>query len=619
MTIALSPHHDGSALYVRRRAVELNDIVTVRVRVPASSRFDEVALRYVHDGEQGVSPAKCVEVTDGVSTWESTFPQVNPVVPYRFLLSRNGEPRWWLNGTGIHDCEVPDSDDFISRIGSSGPDWATRSVVYQIFPDRFATTGVNMPPPAWARTRTWDQLPEGPDWSSELFGGDLYGVIDHLDHIETLGANVLYFTPFFPADSSHRYDANSFDEVDPLLGGDTALEQLSKEARARSMKVLGDFTLNHCGRNHGWFGAAESSPTAAEREFFYFEQQPDGSEMPATWLGVHSLMKLNLESRELRDRVYGSPTSVVRRMLGNHGPLDGWRIDVANMAGRRGAHDVSHAVSREFTDACAATDPDALVVGEHFQDSRTDQTLGGWHGVMAYMAFTRPVWSWLRADSMPPEFPDHYLGLTGSVPRRDGHATVATMRQFTAGVPFDSVLRSWLILDSHDTPRFSVVAGDPARTRVGVGMQMTMPGTPMVWMGDEIGLGGTSCGEDSRRPMPWDRTDTWDHDLFAWYRELIAMRRSQQPLATGSMRFVHVDADVIAFVRETDDDALLCVARRAPGAEVRLPRDAVGASMCESLVGNSVSMDADDIVIHAGGTGFHIAIIKQHTRGTRHG
>ncbi|NBO06516.1 MAG: hypothetical protein EBV17_05695, partial [Actinobacteria bacterium] len=98
------------------------------------------------------------------------------------------------------------------------------------------------------------------------------------------------------------------------------------------------------------------------------------------------------------------------------------------------------------------------------------------------------------APPIPNSSPIHTIG-----------TPVAAMRAFTAGVPFDAVLRSWLILDSHDTPRFNVLTGSRDRTKVGVGLQMTLPGVPMVWMGDELGIGGATCGEDSRRPMPWDR------------------------------------------------------------------------------------------------------------------
>ncbi len=151
----------------------------------------------------------------------------------------------------------------------------------------------------------------------ELFGGDLRGVEQHLDHVASLGANALYLTPFFPAGSVHRYDATSFEHVDPLLGGDEALRSLLEAAHARDIRVIGDLTTNHVGIGHDWF--------AKHPDFFYV----DGDEY-AAWMGVPTLPKLNWESAELRAEM----VRVVRKWL-DFG-LDGWRIDVANMTGRHG-------------------------------------------------------------------------------------------------------------------------------------------------------------------------------------------------------------------------------------------------------------------------------------------
>ena len=130
--------------------------------------------------------------------------------------------------------------------------------MYEIFPDRFASSGLDVDAPDWAVRRDWDGLPtgRGPETPLELFGGDLRGVERHLDHVESLGANVIYLTPFFPAGSTHRYDATTFDQVDPLLGGDEALASLARAAAGRGIRLVGDLTLNHTGRSHEWFLAA---------------------------------------------------------------------------------------------------------------------------------------------------------------------------------------------------------------------------------------------------------------------------------------------------------------------------------------------------------------------------
>jgi len=605
MSLPIGSHHDGSALYVERTDWRLGGSARLRVRVPHEADVEAVALRYTHDGEQTCVPLERERRNNMESWWAGDIPLTNPLVSYRFLLSRGGNADAWLNATGVHGHDTPDADDFVLRSDATYPEWPVRSVVYQVFPDRFATSGVVTNTPEWARRRSWSDLPQGPDWSSELFGGDLYGAAEHLDHIARLGADVVYLTPIFTARSAHRYDAATFDEVDPLLGGADALQTLNDQARGWGMRVMGDLTLNHCGIAHTWYQNALAVADAEEREYFYFERGPDGTERAATWLGVNSLLKLNYSSSRLRHEMYGGSESVARKWLRGDVGMDGWRIDVANMAARHAGHDVSHEVSMEFVDSCRAEKHDAYVVGEHFQDGRNDLCRGGWHGIMAYSAFTRPVWAWLRAETLPAEFPESFLGSAFGVPKRDGLSMVGAMRAFTAGVPFDAVLRSWLILDSHDTPRFYVLTGDVGRTKVGVGLQMTLPGVPMVWMGDEIGMGGVSCGEDSRRPMQWDDESGWDNELLGWYRQCIALRRSSDALAIGSLRWLHVGVDVVVYLRETADDRLLCCASRAVHAAVQLPSAVLQCERISTVLGESMTLLGDRVVLPSGGPAFH--------------
>ena len=225
---------------------------------------------------------------------------------------------------------------------------------------------------------------------------------------------------------------------------------------------------------------------------------------------------------------------------------------------------------------------------------------------MAYMAFLRPMWSWLRGESLEGQLAENFLGITGEVPHRDGHATVATMRAHRSGVPWESMLQSWLLLDSHDTARFTALTGSVQRTMVGVGMQMTMPGVPMVWEGDEIGLGGL-WGEDSRRGMPWNDTDSWNHDLLTWYKALILLRRSSDALAVGGLRYVAVESDVIVYLRETSSERILCAAIRANSdTVVRINRVLLGASSFTTLVGIDLYLSNGDCVdIPPGGPAFH--------------
>ena len=413
--------------------------------------------------------------------------------------------------------------------------------------------------------------------------------------------NVLYLTPFFPAGSTHRYDASTFDAVDPLLGGDAALAALTEAAGARGIRVLGDLTTNHVGSGHEWFSAALAG-AATEREFFFFDPElPAGYEC---WHGVDSLPKLNYASSELRERMYAGEGSAVRRWLEAPFELAGWRIDVANMTGRRGHVDLLPEVAAGTRAAATSARPDALVVAEHAHDSRADLQPGRWYGTMNYPGFTRPVWQWLRGEELPSEA-SAFFEVPVDVPRLPGEAVVETMRRFRAGVPWRSRLHSWVMLDSHDTARFRTIAGSRERQLVGVGLQLTTPGVPMVFAGAELGLEG-AWGEDARRTMPWDRPETWDTEALETYRRLIALRRTSSALARGSMRYAHVSADAIAYLRESPEEALLCLAARAGHPEVRLPLATLGSSQLETVIGEDIRVDGGEAVLPGSGPAFHV-------------
>jgi alpha-glucosidase len=158
------------------------------------------------------------------------------------------------------------------------------------------------------------------------------------------------------------------------------------------------------------------------------------------------------------------------------------------------------------------------------------------------------------------------------------------------------VLHSWNLLDSHDTARFRTIAGTPGRHLVGVGLQMTLPGVPMLFAGDEIGLEG-AWGEDARRTMPWQDPGSWDTAFLEQNRALVALRRSLPALARGGLRFVHVGPDAVAFLRETRDERLLVLAARATHEPITTP-----FTNLETLYGE----DAPGGVLPPDGPAFHV-------------
>jgi len=350
-------------------------------------------------------------------TWWRVDVEVrNPVTGYRFLLDTGHGPQW-LNAAGVSRRDVPDATDFRLLSYDPPPGWAADAAVYQIFPDRFARSAAaaGRPLPDWAIPCGWDTpvIGRGPETPHQFYGGDLDGVTEHLDHISALGVNTVYLTPIFPARSNHRYDASAFDRVDPLLGGDEALARLTAAAHARGLRVLGDLTTNHCGDAHPWFEAAQAG--GAERELFYFGGF--GEDDYESWQGVKSLPKLNWASPELRRRFVDGPDSVTQRWLRPPYGLDGWRVDVANMTGRRAAQSDTVEVARLLRRGTTAARGEALLVAEHAHDASADLDRDGWQATMNYAGFTRPLWTWLRSENL--SLPD-FLGVPAAYRRGPG-------------------------------------------------------------------------------------------------------------------------------------------------------------------------------------------------------
>lgn len=574
------PHHDGSARYVERAAPALGDRVAVFLRAPTGAARN-VHLRQVIDGEPRFVEATVDREGSGETWWRADVAIENPLCRYRFLVDGGHLGQRWVNQAGTWAHDVSDAADFALATFAPPPDWLADTVLYQVFPDRFAPSGAVHDTPDWATRMPWDvdASADGRVGVKQWFGGDLPGLTARLDHIGDLGATAIYLTPFFPSRSAHRYDASTFDHVDPLLGGDDALVELTARAHDRGMRVIGDLTTNHTGAHHEWFQAAQAHPDAPEASFYVFRAHPEDY---VAWYGVRSLPKLDHRSAELRRRLVSGPDSVAARWLEGPYALDGWRIDVANMTARQGEIDLNHEVARDLRATIAAVRPDGWLVAEHCYDASPDLAGDGWHGTMAYSWFTRPVWSWLCTADAP-----QLMGVPGGLPRLGGAAAVAGMRALAAGAPWRSVAASMTLLDSHDTARFaSVVGGDRARHLVGVALLMTLPGVPMVFAGDEIGLRGRRSDE-ARQPFPWDER-RWDLELLGGFRQLIALRRGSHALRHGGLRWVHVADDSLTYLRESVEERVLVHVARASHEPVVLDSARLGVvEELEPLLGGA--------------------------------
>ncbi|WP_104091838.1 glycoside hydrolase family 13 protein [Arthrobacter sp. GMC3] len=581
----MQPHHDGSTLYVANQRPALNDPCKLRLRVPAKwGSASRVWVRSVQDGEPRYNEAQCLgDEGDGWVWWEAAMLVVNPVALYRFVIevpggNGAGNEYYSLNNAGLHARDTSDFHDFRVTTAVPAPSWSRDAIMYQVFPDRFARSEESSArvAPEWALPCSWQTPVEGTgaNVARQFYGGDLAGVTDKVGYLAGLGVDIIYLTPFFPGRSNHRYDASTFEHVDPLLGGDQALVDLVEAAHSRGMKVMGDLTANHTGDAHEWFKRAKADPNSPEADFYYFNAEHTDYE---SWWGVKSLPKLNWASPGLREAFVTGEESVVAKWLKPPFNLDGWRIDVGNMTGRLGAQDINREVAALIQKRVLELNPNALLLGEETSDAGTDVDGFGWQGAMTYSNFTRPMWQWLANTEARVDF----FGTPLSGPNRvDAQTVLATHRDLSSAFSWPVRNATMNALNTHDTARAASVM-IPGGPLVAAALSMMLPGIPVVFSGDEFGLEGDR-GESSRTPMPWNEPERVVNDLRADYTALADLRHASPAVAHGAMRWLAADGDVLAFIRESPHESLLVVAIRADVEGLRF--EDMGLTLAESAV-----------------------------------
>ncbi len=405
-------------------------------------------------------------------------------------------------------------------------DWRSGSVVYQVFLDRFAPSRdleakrqLYAPP---RRLRPWDSqprrgryLPELGVWSHELefWGGDLASLRGKLDYVQDLGAEVLYLNPIFRALTNHGYDTWDYHQVDPVYGSREELKALADELHRRDMRLVLDGVFNHMGRGSPAFQEALCDPDSPERQRFFFE-----SALPLgyrAWADVPNLPALNLERPAVQQWLFQGPESVMGSYLAR-GEADGWRLDVA--------FELGHQLLERMTRAAHAQRPDALVAGE----------------IWNYPA------SWFPAVDGLLNLHARELLLAMVQGRLDGPSVGRMWASMVQDCGIEPLLRSWLVLDNHDTRRLPAVLPRAWQRRMARALQLSLPGAPCLYYGSERGMGGGDDPEN-RAPMRWEAPSG---TAWALHKELLGLRRRQAALRHGD--FVPLESrHCLAFLRTT--------------------------------------------------------------------
>ncbi|HAE73953.1 MAG TPA: glycoside hydrolase family 13 protein, partial [Candidatus Aquiluna sp.] len=461
---------------------------------------------------------------------------------------------------------------------------ATGGVLYQVMPDRFSrsTKADDREMPAWAEPKTWNSAVKtrGSGVNEQFFGGDLKGIEDRLSHLKKVGVTILQLTPFFPAGSSHRLDATSFDQVDPVLGGNSALASLVSKAHEAGIKVIGDLNLNHSGEAHEWFASAFKKPAALESEFYYFSE---GNFSYESVRANEAQPKFNWGSGEIRKRLVEGKASIIAKSLSAPFQLDGWMLAAAGAIGKNRIDDYNHQVLNLVRETMNNSNPDSLLIGNFGTDSGAQTQGDNFSAILSYANFTRPTWSWLWNTKQNKE--EAKIGLGRKAISGDQFRQAHNCQSGTT--PWHLRMHALNALDTYETGRFKTFAISGSQ-RVAAGLQFTFPGIPHVYAGDELGL-DAETGEGSRTPMPWNGERETDPHMIETYAKLSQIRKHHRALAEGSMRWLYSSDEAIAFVRESKTESVLVIASRGRDRKLQFSRDAIsGAEGATNLFGNGL-------------------------------
>jgi glycosidase len=454
----------------------------------------------------------------------------------------------------------------------SVPAWVQDAIFYQIFPDRFANGDPGNDP---VNVHAWGAEPTIWDFQ----GGDLQGVLDHLDYLSDMGVNALYFNPIFLSTSNHRYNTSDYYTIDPKLGSMEVFRNLLEQVHRRGIRMILDGVFNHCGRGFFAFNdVMENQKHSAYQDWFHIKQFPLEAYTPGDaenflgWWKFKSLPKFNTDNPQVRDYIYG-----VARYWINEG-IDGWRLDVPSEID-------DDDFWAGFRDVVKSANPEAYLLGEIWKVEPRWVGPNHFDGLMNYPMRDALV-DLIENNSITPEgFIEEIESLLGAYDREN---------TFAHFVP----------LGSHDTPRIAtILGGDFRKVKLFYSILYCYPGAPALYYGDEIGLEG---GEDPgcRKAFLWDESQ-WNNDLRGHIKQLIQIRHQYEELRRGDLFFVPCEpGGVIGIGRRGERASCVLVFNSTDKSkDVRLPVSSLG--WAESQVVQELLMQEQHIVSE-GKLGLHL-------------
>lgn len=532
---------------------------------------EQVFLRAEPDNEEWLLVMKA-QAMDGLWRYQASLTLHEGEATRRYCFKLLWADRQqWFGPQGWSAIPPGQLAQFALDVPEESPSWVADQVFYQIFPDRFASSGGQH----GIKSGSYHHQAAGcdvvrQDWqdplsddyaASTFYGGDLDGIVEKLPYLQRLGVTALYLNPIFTSPSVHKYDTEDYYQVDPYFGGNEALQRLRVSTHKMGIKLVLDGVFNHTGDTHPWFDRYQLTKNGAchhqdspYRGWFNF--YPDGTAL--SWKGHTNLIKLNFAEPQVAETIYRAESSVVRHWLRPPYSIDGWRLDVVHMLGENGGATGNLHYLAEMYQVIKQENPHAYVLGEHFGDARRWLHAGVEDAAMNYMGFALPVRAFLAG-----------LDVAYHPVQLDAGACAQWMEGYRAGLPHNRQLIQFNQLDSHDTARFLTLLGNnPRRMQMAAVWLIGWIGVPCLYYGAEIGLDG---GNDPfcRKPFPWDESQ-WDRPLLTLFSRLIAWRKKSKALRRGGCQVLYAEGETLVFVRAYQQEQVLVALQRSGVGEATL-------------------------------------------------
>ena len=450
------------------------------------------------------------------------------------------------------------------------PDWVAEMVWYQIFPERFANGNPEISPEG---ALAWDSFIKPK--TSDFFGGDLQGIIDHLDYLQDLGITGLYLCPIFESPSNHKYNTTDYFEIDHHFGDKKIFRKLVEEAHQRGMKIMLDAVFNHIGdQSLQWQDVLKHGGKSEYKDWFHVQEFPvtkdklgNPRKLPYHTFAFASYMpKLNTANPQVRDYLLKVATYWIEEF-----DIDAWRLDVAN--------EVDHQFWRDFRKAVLAKKPDLYILGEVWHTSQPWLNGDEFHAVMNYPLSDSIKDYFLRGLKKTDQFIDEINGQS------------MYYKQQISEVMFN-------LLDSHDTERILWKANEDVQlVKSALAFLFLQKGTPCIYYGTELSLTGGQ-DPDCRRCMPWERVSS-DNEMLNFMKQLINIRKqASSTIQHGKYSLKEIKPDLVALEWTYEGRVLKAIFNQSTEDYI-FEKEAVAlASNCQEIENQLVISPKGFVIFH---------------------